>query len=164
MIQIVLHEAKEKCKIIFLTLYSINHKTSMFQKNLLVHQDDRHLLLINVEYPCQYTYLRNLKRKPCSQRVNPSKLHPHEYSHQMLAIYFSLGYLPNLWSLLFFISLYTITTLGLVSMTFPRFCLMFGFLQHEWQGYTKKVNFYGYLEKNKINKVDISGYITMTKV
>ncbi len=33
------------------------------QKDLLVHQDSRHLLLINAEDPSQGTYLRNLKKK-----------------------------------------------------------------------------------------------------
>jgi hypothetical protein len=34
-----------------------------FKKDLLVHQDSRHLLLINAEDPSQCTYLRNLKKK-----------------------------------------------------------------------------------------------------
>ncbi len=37
------------------------------KKDLLIHQDNCHLLLINVEYPHQYTYLRDLKKKPCHQ-------------------------------------------------------------------------------------------------
>jgi hypothetical protein len=32
-------------------------------KDLLVHQDSRHLLLISAEDPSQCTYLRNLKKK-----------------------------------------------------------------------------------------------------
>jgi hypothetical protein len=34
------------------------------KKDSLVRYDSRHLLLINVEDPCQYTYLRNLKKNP----------------------------------------------------------------------------------------------------
>jgi hypothetical protein len=33
------------------------------KKDLLVHQDSGHLLLINAEDPSQCTYLRNLKKK-----------------------------------------------------------------------------------------------------
>ncbi len=33
------------------------------KKDLLVHQNNRHLLLINAEDPSQCTYLRNLKKK-----------------------------------------------------------------------------------------------------
>jgi hypothetical protein len=40
----------------------MRHKTG-FQKNILIDQDSRQLLLINAEDPRQYTYLRNLQKK-----------------------------------------------------------------------------------------------------
>ncbi len=40
------------------------------KKDLLVHSDIHHLLLINSQDPCQYTYLRNLKKKTWFNGVN----------------------------------------------------------------------------------------------
>jgi hypothetical protein len=40
------------------------------QKNLLVHQDSHHLLLINAEDPCHYTYLRNLKKQTLERGIS----------------------------------------------------------------------------------------------
>ncbi len=51
----------------FLDLDNVFHDVAIirqkFKKDLQVHQDNHHLLLINVEDPRQYTNLRNLKKK-----------------------------------------------------------------------------------------------------
>jgi hypothetical protein len=43
---------------------------SRIPKDLLVHQDSRHLLLISAEAPSQCTYLRNLKKNTVTVRYN----------------------------------------------------------------------------------------------
>ncbi len=51
--------------------YQVARIKQDFKNNLLVHQDSHHSLLINVEDPCQYSYLKNLKKKHPNYKLKP---------------------------------------------------------------------------------------------
>ncbi len=68
----ILREKNQKSPALDSVLLQVARIKQDSKKDLLVHQDSRHLLLINAEDPSQCTYLRNLKKKTLPPRASDS--------------------------------------------------------------------------------------------